>query len=118
MRINGYKGESMSIVNLSNENFEAEVMKSDVPVLVDFFADWCGPCKMISPIVKELANEYRGQIKVGKLNIDQGQEIASRFGVMGIPTLAMFKSGQRVGEVVGAMPKGRLEAFISQHIKK
>ncbi len=107
----------MSIVKLSGENFQEEVMNSDLPVLVDFYAEWCGPCKMISPIIDEIAESYSGKIKVGKLDIDQAQDIASSQGVMSIPTLIFFKNGQKVEENTGALDKGQLEELIQKVIE-
>ena len=107
----------MSIVELSSENFQEEVMSSDLPVLVDFFAEWCGPCKMISPIIDELAETYSGKIKVGKLDIDQASDIASTHGVMSIPTIIFFKNGEKVEEHTGALDKGQLEELIQKVIE-
>jgi len=92
-------------VTLTDENFENEVLKSDVPVLVDFWADWCYPCKMIAPVVKEISHEYAGKLKVGKLDTDKNQGTAAQYGISGIPTLLIFKSGQVVDRIVGAVPK-------------
>ena len=91
-------------------NFEAEVINSDIPVLVDFFADWCGPCKMMAPIVEELAKSYEGKIKVGKCNIDEEMDIAQKYRVMSIPTFIIFKGGEAVETSVGAMSKSELES--------
>lgn len=91
------------------ENFNDEVMNSEVPVLVDFYADWCGPCKMMGPVVEELAKEYGGKAKVGKVNVDQQQQLAAQFGVMSIPTFVIMKNGRVVDQVLGAMPKAALE---------
>jgi len=93
----------------TSANFEAEVLKSELPVLVDFFADWCGPCKMMAPIVESLAVSYEGKVKVGKLNIDDEMEIAQRYRVMSIPTFIIFKDGQAVDVSVVAMSKEELE---------
>lgn len=93
----------------TSANFETEVLKSELPVLVDFFADWCGPCKMMAPIVESLAGSYEGKVKVGKLNIDDEMEIAQRYRVMSIPTFIIFKDGQAVDVSVGAMSKEELE---------
>jgi len=106
----------MPIVELSSENFQEEVMNSDLPVLVDFYAEWCGPCKMISPIIDELAETYSGKIKVGKLDIDQASSIASAQGVMSIPTIIFFKNGEKVEENTGALDKGQLEELIQKVI--
>uniref|UniRef100_UPI0035A23103 thioredoxin n=1 Tax=Desulfocucumis palustris TaxID=1898651 RepID=UPI0035A23103 len=95
-------------LELNDSNFEAEVLKSDLPVLVDFWAPWCGPCRSMAPIIEELSNEYQGKVKITKLNVDQSQEIARRFGIMSIPTLIIFKNGQNVGQTVGLTPKALL----------
>lgn len=99
----------------TDANFQKEALESDIPVLVDFYADWCGPCKMVAPIVAELAEEYAGKIKIGKLNVDEASETASRYRVMSIPTLMIFKNGAAVDTVVGAVPKkvlkDKLEAY-------
>lgn len=97
----------MSVVTITSENFEAEVVKSDKPVLVDFWASWCGPCRMMSPVVDEIAEE-RGDIKVGKINIDEQPELASRYGVMSIPTLVLFKDGEVAQKSVGLRPKAQI----------
>ena len=98
----------MAEIILTNENFDAEVLQSDVPVLVDFWATWCGPCKMIAPIVAEIAQENEGKIKVGKVNVDEQQRLAIRFGISSIPTLLVFKDGELVNKAVGYMPKEEL----------
>lgn len=95
-------------------NFEEEVFKSELPVLVDFYADWCGPCKMMGPIVKEMADAYEGKMKIGKLNIDEEMDIAQKYRVMSIPTFIIFKNGQAVETMVGGMPKSELEDKIKQ----
>jgi thioredoxin 1 len=92
-------------IELTDASFETEVIKSDVPVLVDFWAPWCGPCRMVAPIVEEIATEYNGKIKVGKLNTDDNQQVAAKFGVMSIPTLMIFKGGEAAERIVGAQPK-------------
>ena len=90
-------------------NFEEEVLKSELPVLVDFFADWCGPCKMMAPVIAQLAEDYDGKVKVGKINTDENTEIAVKYGVMSIPNLKIFKNGEVVDEVVGAVSPEILE---------
>ncbi len=98
----------------TTDNFDSEVMKSDVPVLIDFYADWCGPCKMMGPVVGELAKEYDGKVKVGKVNIDQQPELAQKFGVMSIPYFAFVKNGTLVSDELGAVPKERLTRKIEE----
>lgn len=101
----------MAII-LNEDNFEKEVIQSDLPVLVDFYADWCGPCKMMAPIVDELATEFQGKVKVGKLNVDQAQEIAAEFRVMSIPTLIYFKDGRPSQTMVGVVDKQKLDNIL------
>lgn len=100
----------------NDDNFEGEVLKSDKPVLIDFWAPWCGPCKAIGPIVEEIASEYQGKIKVMKLNVDDSQKSASAYGVRSIPTLMMFKSGKVADTLVGLVPKEKLEAFVNKSL--
>ena len=90
-------------------NFDEEVLGADIPVLVDFYADWCGPCKMMAPVVEQLAEEYDGRVKVGKCNIDEAEEIRARYGVMSIPTMKIFVKGEEAASMLGAMPKEALE---------
>lgn len=97
----------MSVIHITAENFESEVMNSDKPVLLDFWATWCGPCRMIAPIVEEIANE-RTDIKVGKIDVDDQAELAGRFGIMSIPTLVVVKDGKVVNQSVGAKPKNQI----------
>lgn len=92
-------------LEFSNENFESEVINSELPVLVDFWAPWCGPCRIVDPIVEEIAGEYDGKLKVGKLNTDDNREIAAKFGIMSIPTLIIFKGGQAKERIIGAQSK-------------
>ncbi len=96
-------------MTLTDDNFESEVLKSDKPVLVDFWAEWCGPCKMIAPTIAELAGEYSGKVKVGKLDVDSHQIIAGKFNVRSIPTLLIFKDGKVVDQIIGAVPKQRIK---------
>ena len=98
----------------TRENFDNEVMNSDVPVLIDFYADWCGPCRMMGPVVEELAREYDGKLKVGKVNIDQEPMLAQKFGVMSIPYFAFVKNGSVVSDELGAVPKDRLVRKIQE----
>lgn len=106
----------MSEIKIEESNFDKEVLQSNLPVLVDFWAVWCGPCKVLEPIVDELAKEYEGKIKVGKVNVDENNALAMKYGVMSIPTLKFFKNGKLVGEMIGAAPKATLEAEIKKHI--
>ena len=104
------------VVILSTGNFEAEVDKSTTPVLVDFWAEWCGPCKMLGPVLDELAEEKVGQVKVGKVNVDDNQELATRFGIRAIPTLLLFKGGQVKETIVGMTGKKDLEKKLAAYI--
>ena len=101
-------------VHLTDENFDEEVLESKVPVLVDFWADWCGPCRRVAPVIEELAEKYMGQLKVGKLNVDENPGIASYHGIKSIPTLIFFRDGKPVEEVIGAVPKEELVDVISR----
>ncbi len=108
----------MHPVEITDANFEQEVIKSDLPVLIDFWAVWCGPCKAIAPIVTELAAEYEGRMKVGKIDIDNNQEVSVKYGIRSIPTLLLFKDGKIVDQIVGAVPKAQIVAKITPHIKE
>ena len=99
---------------VSDANFEAEVIKSDLPVLVDFWAPWCGPCRMVAPLVEELADEYSGKVKFVKLNTDDNVQTASRFGIRSIPTLLVFKGGKAVEQVIGFRPKSELKRTLEK----
>lgn len=101
---------------VTDGNFESEVLQSDVPVLVDFYADWCGPCKMIGPVVEQLAGEYEGKAKIVKLDVDANQATAQNYRVMSIPTLLVFKGGQVVDTIVGAVPKATIEGKLQAHL--
>jgi thioredoxin len=103
-----------NIVTLTKENFDAEVLKAAVPVLVDFWAEWCGPCKMIAPILDELATEYDGKVKIGKVNIDDQQALAAEYGVRAIPTLLLFHKGEVADQMVGLRSKRDLAASLAQ----
>ncbi len=105
---------SEKVLTLSDDNFEAEVIQSSVPVLVDFWATWCAPCKAIAPTIDAIATEYDGQIKVGKVNVDESQSTPAKYGVRGIPTVILFKDGKVVDQVVGAVPKSQLEALLKK----
>jgi thioredoxin 1 len=107
---------SDNILNVTDSTFEQEVLSSDIPVLLDYWAEWCGPCKMIAPILNDIADEYSGKIKVAKLNIDENPGTPAKFGVRGIPTLMIFKSGSIEATKVGAMSKSQLSAFINSTI--
>jgi thioredoxin 1 len=98
----------MALVTLTDDNFEEEVLKSDIPVLIDFWAVWCGPCRMIAPIVEEMATEYEGKAKIGKLDVDSNQQTSIKYGVRSIPTLLIFKDGEVKETIIGAVPKAHL----------
>ncbi len=107
---------SNGIVNVNDDTFEEEVLKSPTPVLVDYWAEWCGPCKMIAPVLEEVAKEYAGRLKVAKLNIDENPATPPKYGIRGIPTLMLFKNGQVEATKVGAMSKSQLTAFIDGNL--
>ena len=107
---------SENIVHLSDDSFEDEVINTEGPVLVDYWADWCGPCKMIAPILDEIANEYKDKIKIAKLNIDENPATPPKYGIRGIPTLMLFKGGNVEATKVGAVSKSQLTAFIDSNI--
>jgi thioredoxin 1 len=102
------------ILTLTEKNFETEVLKSSQPVLVDFWATWCGPCKMIAPLLDELAEAYQGRAKIGKVDVDQESNLAARYGIQAIPTLLLFKDGQVVGQMVGAKGKRDIQALLDR----
>jgi thioredoxin 1 len=107
---------SDNIHHISDDSFQEEVLDSELPVLVDYWAEWCGPCKMIAPILDEVAQEYSGKLKIAKLNIDDNQLTPPKFGIRGIPTLMLFKSGNAEATKVGALSKSQLTAFIDSNI--
>jgi thioredoxin 1 len=110
------KDQLMGALHLDEKNFNSEVVKSSLPVLVDFWAEWCGPCKMIAPIIDQLSTELQGKMKVGKVNVDEVPQLAGQFNVMSIPTLLIFKNGQAVDQLVGALPKDKLLAKLHPHL--
>ena len=101
---------------ISDDSFEQEVLQAGVPVLVDYWAEWCGPCRMIAPILEEVSKEYAGRLTVAKLNVDENQQTPAKFGIRGIPTLMLFKNGDIAATKVGALSKSQLTAFIDSHI--
>ena len=105
-----------NIVHVSDDSFETDVIKSEIPVLVDYWADWCGPCKMIAPILEEIAGQYAGKLKITKLNIDENPSTPPKYGIRGIPTLMLFKSGEVEATKVGAMSKSQLTAFLDSNL--
>ncbi|MBV5274817.1 thioredoxin TrxA [Lamprocystis purpurea] len=107
---------SDSIVHVTDDSFEDEVLKSPQPVLVDYWADWCGPCKMIAPVLDEIAKDYAGRLKVAKLNIDENQATPPRYGIRGIPTLMLFRKGEVEATKIGAVSKSQLTAFIDSNL--
>jgi thioredoxin 1 len=106
--------DEVGLVHVNDKTFASEVLNSDVPVLVDFWATWCGPCRSISPIVEELAKEFSGRVKVTKLNVDESPATPTQYGVRGIPTLILFKGGKIFDQIVGAVPKARLKTLIEK----
>ena len=107
---------STAIQHVTDDSFEPDVLKSEVPVLVDYWAEWCGPCKSIAPILEAVAREYDGRLKVAKINVDENQTTPAKFGIRGIPTLMLFKGGQLEAQKVGALSKGQLTAFLDSHL--
>ncbi len=107
---------SQGIVHVTDDNFEQEVLKSTSPVLVDYWAEWCGPCKMIAPVLEEISKEYTGKLKVAKLNIDENPATPPKYGIRGIPTLMLFKNGHVEATKVGAVSKSQLSAFIDGNL--
>ncbi len=107
---------SEQIVHVTDDSFESDVLKSSEPVLIDYWAEWCGPCKMIAPVLDEIATEYSGRLKVAKLNIDENPDTPPRYGIRGIPTLMLFKNGEVEATKVGAVSKSQLVAFIDSNL--
>ncbi|HEY1772907.1 MAG TPA: thioredoxin TrxA [Gammaproteobacteria bacterium] len=107
---------SDQIVHTSDANFQNDVLGSDVPVLVDYWAEWCGPCKMIAPILDEIAGDYQGKLKIAKVNVDENQQVTQKYGIRSIPTLMIFKGGSVQAQKVGAMSKSQLAAFIETNL--
>lgn len=107
---------SGNIIHVTDENFEKEILKSELPVLVDYWAQWCGPCQTIAPILEEISKEYRAKLKIAKLNIDENPRIPTKYGIRGIPTLMIFKEGNVEATRVGALSKSQLAAFIDSNI--
>jgi thioredoxin 1 len=104
------------ITHVTDATFEADVLQSQTPILVDYWAEWCGPCKMIAPILDEVSSTYEGKLKVAKMNVDENRDIPAKFGIRGIPTLMLFKDGQLAATKVGAMSKAQMTAFIDQQL--
>ena len=107
---------SDKIIHLTDDSFDSDVLKAEGPILVDFWAEWCGPCKMIAPILDEIAEEYEGRLTITKLNIDDNQGTAPKYGIRGIPTLLLFRDGEVVATKVGALSKGQLKAFLDANL--
>ena len=104
------------IKHVSDASFDSDVLKSGTPVLVDYWAEWCGPCKMIAPILDDVAGEFKGKLQIAKMNVDENRDVPAKFGIRGIPTLMLFKDGQLAATKVGAMSKAQLTAFIDQQL--
>ena len=103
-------------ITISNDNFTTEVIESEIPVVVDFWAEWCGPCKMIGPILEKLSEDYEGKLKVAKVNVDENGELAQKYSVVSIPMLLLFKNGEVINQQVGAVPRETIESMFKDHI--
>jgi len=106
--------EGKNLINVTDDSFQKDVLESEIPAFVDFWASWCGPCRMIGPVFEELSNEYAGKVKFVKINVDENPKTPSNYGVRGIPTLIMFKGGKAVDQIVGAVPKNQLDGAIKK----
>ena len=106
----------MSDIDLNGKEFQDKIINSDLPSMVDFYAEWCGPCKMMGPIIEQLASEYKRKMNIYKLNVDTAQEIAVRYGISGVPTVLFFKNGEKVGQFTGARPKEQIDEYISKFL--
>jgi len=107
---------SDNVIELTDANFQSEALEADKPVLVDFWAPWCGPCRMVGPIINDVAETYLNKVKVGKLNTDDNPQVATKYGIRSIPTILLFKNGEVVGNLMGAKPKQDFEEMINQHV--
>jgi thioredoxin 1 len=107
---------SNNIQHVTDDTFDPEVLQSQTPVLVDYWAEWCGPCKMIAPILDEVSKDYDGRLQIAKMNVDENREVPAKFGIRGIPTLMLFKDGKLAETKVGALPKAQLTAFLDRHL--
>ena len=112
------ESKSENVVHVTTKSWDSEVLKSDKPVFVDFWAEWCGPCRMVGPVVEQIAQSYSDKIKVVKLNVDENQEIAMKYGIQSIPSLLLFKAGKEIGRTIGAAPKESYQKFVEQSLSK
>jgi len=108
--------DTTKAITVNDSDFDAQVLEAGTPVLVDFWAEWCGPCKLVGPTVEELAGDYAGRVKVAKVNVDESPQVAMRFGIRSIPTLMLFKDGNAAETTIGAQPKGQLAALLDRHL--
>src|ERR671922_3009885 len=112
------ESKSKNVIHVTSESLETDIIKSDLPVLVDFWAEWCGPCRMVGPAVEQLSHTMNGKIKVAKLNVDENQEIAMKYGIQSIPSLLLFKAGKEIARTIGAAPKESYQKFVEQSLSK